>query len=94
MYKTKEQAYRQLNFDLVVARADKLLEQRKELLPKGTRLQVEKQVLYGGIETEPPTSTQTGVVIGISTSCLGDEPLIETNGSIYLKEWFKITEEK
>lgn len=32
MYKTKEQAYRQLNFDLVVARADKLLEQRNELL--------------------------------------------------------------
>lgn len=32
MYKTKEQAYRQLNFDLVVARADKLLEQRNELV--------------------------------------------------------------
>lgn len=32
MYKTKEEAYRQLNFDLVVARADKLLEQRNELL--------------------------------------------------------------
>lgn len=32
MYKTKEEAFRQLNFDLVVARADKLLEQRNELL--------------------------------------------------------------
>ena len=32
MYKTKEEAYRQLNFDLVVVRADKLLEQRNELL--------------------------------------------------------------
>lgn len=32
MYKTKEEAYRQLNFDLVVARADKLMEQRNELL--------------------------------------------------------------
>ena len=30
MYKTKEQAYRQLNFDLVVARADKLLKQRHQ----------------------------------------------------------------
>lgn len=72
---------------------DFTVEKLKELLPSGTHLQVEKEAWYNGIETEPPTSTQTGVVIGISTSCLGDEPLIETNGSIYLKEWFKITEE-
>ena len=72
---------------------DFTVEKLKELLPSGTHLQVEKEAWYNGIETEPPTSTQTGVVIGISTSCFGDEPLIETNGSIYLKEWFKITEE-
>lgn len=33
MYKTKEEAYRQLNFDLVVARADKLLEQLYSSVP-------------------------------------------------------------
>lgn len=72
---------------------DFTVEELKELLPSGTHLQVEKESWYNGIETEPPTNTQTGVVVGISTSCLGDEPLVETNSSIYLKEWFKITEE-
>lgn len=47
MYKTKEEAYRQLNFDLVVARADKLLEQRNELLEQ----------LYGSMP--PPNSKVT-----------------------------------
>lgn len=34
MYKTKEEAFRQLNFDLVVARAEKLMEQWNDLLDK------------------------------------------------------------
>lgn len=72
---------------------DFTVEELKELLQNGTTVEVEKETWYNGIETEPPTNTQTGVVVGISTSCIGDEPLIETNGSIYLKEWFKITEE-
>lgn len=73
---------------------DFTVEELKELLPSGTTIETEKEVWYNGIETEPPTNTQTGVAVGISTSCIGDKPLIETNGSIYLKEWFKITEEK
>lgn len=72
---------------------DFTVEELKELLPSGTTVEVEKEAWYDGIETEPPTNTQTGVVVGISTSCIGDEPLVETNGSIYLKEWFKIMEE-
>jgi hypothetical protein len=72
---------------------DFTVEELSKLLPSGTTVEVEKEAWYNGIETEPPTNTQTGVVVGISTSCIGDEPLIETNGSIYLKEWFKITEE-
>lgn len=72
---------------------DFTVEELKELLLNGTTVEVEKEAWYNGIETEPPTNTQTGVVVGISTSCIGDEPLIEINGSIYLKEWFKITEE-
>lgn len=39
MYKTKEEAFRQLNFDLVVARAEKLMEQRNKLVEQ----------LYGSI---------------------------------------------
>lgn len=72
---------------------DFTVEELKELLPCGTTIETEKEAWYNGIETEPPTNTQTGVAVGISTSCLGDEPLIETKGSIYFKEWFKISEE-
>lgn len=72
---------------------DFTVEELKELLQTGTTVEVGKEAWYNGIETEPPTNTQTSVVVGISTSCIGDEPLIEINGSIYLKEWFKITEE-
>lgn len=72
---------------------DFTVEELKELLPRETTIETEKEALYNGIETEPPINTQTGVVVGISTSCIGDEPLIETNGSIYLKEWFKLQED-
>lgn len=47
---------------------DFTLEELKELLPNGTRLQVEKQVLYDGIETTPPTETQTTTVESVTTS--------------------------
>lgn len=72
---------------------DFTVEELKELLPMETTIETEKKAWYNGIETESPTNTQTGVVVGISTSCLGDEPLIKTNGSIYLKEWFKLQED-
>ena len=54
MYKTKEQAYRQLNFDLVVARADKLLEQRNELVEQ----------LYGSIPLPHSKVTQEDYTVG------------------------------
>lgn len=71
---------------------DFTLEELKELLPKGTRLQVEKQVLYDGIETTPPTETQTTTVESVTTSFLTREPLIETTGGTFLKEWFMLAE--
>lgn len=71
---------------------DFTLEELKELLPKGTRLQVEKQVLYGGIETTPPTETLTTTVESVTTSFLTEEPLIETTGGTFLKEWFMLAE--
>lgn len=71
---------------------DFTLEELKELLPKGTRLQVEKEVLYDGIETTPPTETQTTAVESVATSFLTGEPLIETTSETFLKEWFMLAE--
>lgn len=72
---------------------DFTLEELKELLPKGTRLQVEKQVIYDGIETTPPTETQTTTVESVKPSFHTEEPLIKTTGGTFLKEWFKIVED-
>ena len=72
---------------------DFTLEELKELLPSGTHLQVEKQVLYDGIETTPPTETRTTTVENITTSFMTEEPLIETTSCTFLKEWFKIVED-
>lgn len=69
---------------------DFTLEELKELLPKGTRLQVEKQVFYDGIKTTPPTETRTAMVESIATSLFTEEPLIETTNGIFLKEWFML----
>lgn len=56
---------------------DFTLEELKGLLPKGTLLQVEKQVLYGGIETTPPEEVKPCVVKDIATSAFVDKTLIE-----------------
>ena len=71
---------------------DFTLEELKELLPKGTRLQVEKQVIYDGIETTPPKETQTTMVESVKSSFLTEEPLIKTTSGTSLKEWFMIAE--
>ena len=71
---------------------DFTLEELKELLPKGTRLQVEKQVIYDGIKTTPPTETRAATVENVTTSFLTEEPLIETMGETFLKEWFMLAE--
>lgn len=71
---------------------DFTLEELKELLPKGTRLQVEKQVIYDGIETTPPTETQTTMVESVKSSFLTEEPLIKTTDGTFLKEWFMLQE--
>lgn len=73
---------------------DFTLEELSRLLPSGTRLQVEKQVLYDGIETTPPTETRTATVENITTSFLTEEPLIETTSGTFLKEWFMLQGEK
>ena len=67
---------------------DFTLKELKELLPKGTTIEVEKQVIYDGIKTTPPTETLTATVESVTTSLLTEEPLIETTSGAFLKEWF------
>lgn len=71
---------------------DFTLEELSHLLPSGTRLQVEKQVIYDGIKTTPPTETLTATVESVTTSLLTEEPLIETSSGTFLKEWFMLAE--
>lgn len=69
---------------------DFTVEELKELLPSGTTVETEKEVLYAGIETEPPINTVTRVVNRITTSAFGDKALIEVTQGNFLKEWFKL----
>lgn len=73
---------------------DFTLEELSRLLPSGTRIQVEKQVIYDGIGTTPPTETRTTTVESVTTSFLTEEPLIETTSGTFLKEWFMLQGEK
>lgn len=69
------------------------VEELQELLPKGTTIETEKEILYAGIDTTPPEKTEVKIVNRITTSVFGDTTLIEVTTGNYLKEWFKITEE-
>lgn len=73
---------------------DFTVEELQQLLPKGTTVETEKEVLYNGIETTPPISTVTRVVNRITTSAFGDKALIEVTQGNFLKEWFKLQENK
>ena len=72
---------------------DFTVEELQALLPKGTTIETEKEVLYDGIETTPPTKTTIAVVNGITTSLFGDKTLIEAATHSFNKEWFKLVEE-
>lgn len=67
-------------------------EELTELLPKGTTVLVEREVLYENIEKEPPTKTTAGEVLEITEGFYHGSPLINI-GSLFNKEWFKIIEE-
>lgn len=71
---------------------DFTLEELSRLLPSGTRLQVEKQVMYDGMKTTPPTETLTATVESVTTFLLTEEPLIETSSGTFLKKWFMLAE--
>lgn len=67
-------------------------EELTELLPKGTTILVEREVLYDNIEKEPPTKTTKGKVLEITEGFYHGSPLINI-GSLFNKEWFKIIKE-
>lgn len=73
---------------------DFTVEELQQLLPKGTTIETEKEVLYDGIETTPPKNTVTKIVNRITTSNFDDKSLIETTTGSFLKEWFKLQENK
>lgn len=72
---------------------DFTVEELSKLLPNGTTIETEKEVLYDGIETTPPKNTVTKIVNRITTSAFGDKALIEVTQGNFLKEWFKLQED-
>ena len=68
------------------------LEELKELLPVGTKVEVEKHVRYEGIEDTPPTETITTEVFKINTGNFDERVFIDTDNTFF-KEWFKIIKE-
>lgn len=64
-------------------------EELKELLPIGTNVLVEKEVMYSNIEKEPPVKSTAGKVLEITKGFYNESPLINI-GSPFNKEWFKI----
>lgn len=73
---------------------DFTIEELSQLLPKGTTIETEKEVLYDGIETTPPKNTVAKIVNRITTSTFDDKTLIEATTGSFFKEWFKILQEK
>lgn len=67
-------------------------EELDELLPVGTKVEVENRAIYDDIENEPPTETMITEVVSITTGNFNDNVYIEAD-TAFLKEWFKIIEE-
>ena len=72
---------------------DFTVEELKELLPSGTHVEVEAEVLYNDIDTTPPTKTKRAVVENVVPSAIKKQTFIETTNDSFYKEWFKIIQE-
>lgn len=72
---------------------DFTVDELKELLPSGTQVEVEAEVLYNNIDTTPPTKTKRAVVENIVPSAIEEQTFIETTNDSFYKEWFKIIQE-
>ena len=72
---------------------DFTVDELKELLPSGTQVEVEAEVLYDGITTTPPTKVKQAVVENVVPSAIKEQTFIETTNDSFYKEWFKIAQE-
>ena len=68
------------------------LEELKELLPVGTRVEVEKEIFYPNIKKEPPNEVEQCEVKEVIKGIPNQETYI-SKGEAFFKEWFKIIEE-
>lgn len=69
---------------------DFTVDELQELLPTGTAVEVETEVLYNNIDTTPPTKTKRAVVANVVPSAIEQQTFIETTNDSFYKEWFKI----
>lgn len=72
---------------------DFAVEELQALLPSGTQVEVEAEVLYNNIDTTPPTKTKRTVVENVVPSAIEEQTFIETTNDSFYKEWFKIVQE-
>ena len=72
---------------------DFTVDELSALLPSGTQVEVEAEVLYNNIDTTPPTKTKRTVVENVVPSAIEEQTFIETTNDSFYKEWFKIVQE-
>lgn len=72
---------------------DFTVDELQALLPSGTQVEVEAQVLYDDIKTTPPTKVKQSTVEKIVISDFREKVYIGTVEDNFYKEWFKIVQE-
>lgn len=72
---------------------DFTVDELSALLPSGTKVEVEAEVLYNNIDTTPPTKTKRAVVENVVPSAIEQQTFIATTNNSFYKEWFKIVQE-
>lgn len=72
---------------------DFTVDELSALLPSGTKVEVEAEVLYANIETTPPTKTKQVTVESVTTSVFEEKVFIAAVHDNFFKEWFKIVQE-
>lgn len=72
---------------------DFTVDELSALLPSGTKVEVEAEVLYNNIDTTPPTKTKRAVVENVVPYVIKEQTFIKTTNDSFDKEWFKIVQE-
>jgi hypothetical protein len=88
----KEPAEEKLEVGKWYHTTDFSLEELKELLPVGTKVEAEKEVFYQNIDIEPPNVVEQCEVKEVIKGIPNQKTYI-SKGEAFFKEWFKIIEE-